>query len=77
MVVCSEEPKRSADRFPSVRDALPVSLAQALDWLDARPDEPVKLDALAAVAGVRPRTLQAHFRLYLGTTPLSWVRHRS
>src|SRR5215470_946168 len=74
MVVCSEEPKRRAGRLPGVRDALPVSLAQALDWLDARPDEPVRLDAIAAVAGVRPRTLEAHFRLYLGAAPLGWVR---
>jgi AraC-like DNA-binding protein len=74
MVVCSEEPKRRAGRLPGVRDALPVSLAQALDWLDARPDEPVRLEALANVAGVRPRTLEAHFRLYLGTTPLGWLR---
>lgn len=74
MVVCSEQRKRPAGRLPDVRDALPVSLAYALDWLAARPDEPVKLEALANVAGVRPRTLEAHFRLYLGTTPLGWVR---
>src|SRR5215475_3957122 len=74
MVVCSEDRKRRAGHSPDVRDALPVSLAQALDWLDARPDEPVRLEALANVAGVQPRTLEAHFRLYLGTTPLGWVR---
>jgi AraC-like DNA-binding protein len=74
MVVCSEQRKRPAGRLPDVRDALPVSLAHALDWLAARPDEPVKLEALANVAGVRPRTLEAHLRLYLGTTPLGWVR---
>lgn len=73
MVVWPEEPKRRG-RLADVRDTLPGSLAQALDWLDARPDEPVRLEALAAVAGVRPRTLEAHFRLYLGTTPLGWVR---
>jgi AraC-like DNA-binding protein len=74
MVVFSEKRKRRAGCLPDVRDALPVSLAQALDWLDSRPDEVVSLDALAAVAGVRPRTLEAHFRLYLGTPPLGWVR---
>src|SRR5215472_3748751 len=74
MVACSEERKDRAGRLPDMRDALPVSLAQALDWLDARPDESVKLKTLAVVAGVRPRTLEAQFRLYLGTTPLGWVR---
>src|SRR5438876_7902551 len=69
MVVDPEMPKCRACPLPNVRDALPVSLARALDWLDARPDEPIRLEALAAVAGVRPRTLEAHFKLYLGTTP--------
>ncbi len=53
---------------------LPTSIVQALDWLSTRLDEPVDLETLAAVAGVRPRTLQFHFRTYLGTTPLGWVR---
>jgi AraC-like DNA-binding protein len=54
--------------------ALPASLARALEWLRAHLDGPVDLDILAAVAGVRPRTLEAHFRQFLGTTPLGWVR---
>ncbi len=59
---------------PDARHALPAPLARALGWLSSRPDEPIQLEALAAAAGVRPRTLEAHFRLYLGTTPLGWVR---
>jgi AraC-like DNA-binding protein len=74
MIVGSETPKCRARPLLNIRDALPVSLARALDWLDARPDEPIRLDALAVVAGVRPRTLEAHFKIYLGTTPLGWVR---
>jgi AraC-like DNA-binding protein/Flp pilus assembly protein TadD len=53
---------------------LPASIVQTLDWLSTRLDEPIQLDKLAAVAGVRPRTLQLHFRAHLGTTPLGWVR---
>jgi AraC-like DNA-binding protein len=56
------------------RYALPASLVHALRWLGGRLDEPIELDTLAAVAGVRPRTLEAHFKAYLGTTPLGWVR---
>jgi len=56
------------------RSVLPASLQHALRWLDGRLDEPVRLDALAAAAGVRPRTLEAQFRQYLRTTPLGWVR---
>ena len=56
------------------RRALPDSLARALHWLEGRPDEAIALETLAAVAGVRPRTLEAHFKQHLGTTPLGWVR---
>lgn len=56
------------------RQALPASLVHVLGWLNGRLDEPIELEMLAAVASVRPRTLEAHFRLYLGTTPSGWVR---
>lgn len=59
---------------PRQRQALPAGLARALEWLNGKLDEPIVLDELAAAAGTRPRTLEAHFRLYLGTTPLGWVR---
>jgi len=59
---------------PRERASLPESLTRALSFLNQRLDEPVALDDLAAVAGVRPRTLEAHFKTYLGTTPLGWVR---
>jgi AraC-like DNA-binding protein/Flp pilus assembly protein TadD len=59
---------------PRQRASLPESLTRALRFLDLRLDEPVALDDLAAAAGVRPRTLEAHFKSYLGTTPFGWVR---
>lgn len=54
--------------------ALPASLTRALAWLNGRLDQPIQLETLAAAADVRPRTLEEHFKLYLGTTPLGWVR---
>jgi AraC-like DNA-binding protein len=59
---------------PRIRDPLPPGLARALDWLKGRLEEPIQLDDLAAVAGVRPRTLESQFRSHLRTTPLGWVR---
>jgi AraC-like DNA-binding protein len=53
---------------------LPGDLVRALSWLHHHLDEPVQLDTLAQIAGVRPRTLEAHFRQFLATTPLGWVR---
>ena len=56
------------------RSALPGDLVRALDWLRAHLAEPIDLDTLAFVAGVRPRTLEEHFRTFLKTTPLGWMR---
>ncbi len=53
---------------------LPGDLVRALAWLRQRLDQPVHIETLAEVAGVRPRTLESHFRTFLGTTPLGWVR---
>jgi AraC-like DNA-binding protein len=54
--------------------ALPADLVRALDWLRSHLSEPVDLDLLASVAGVRPRTLESYFKTFLGTTPLGWLR---
>src|SRR5215471_1949193 len=70
----SDMPNGDADVTLHARRVLPTGLARTLGWLKDRLDEPIQLDTLAAVAGVRPRTLEANFRRYLGTTPLGWVR---
>jgi AraC-like DNA-binding protein len=54
--------------------ALPADLIRVIDWVRGNLAESISLERLAAVAGVPPRTLEAHFRSYLGTTPLGWVR---
>lgn len=54
--------------------ALPADLVRVIDRLRGHLAEPISLEQLAAVAGVRPRTLEAHFRSFLGVTPLGWVR---
>jgi len=53
---------------------LPADLVRALDWLRGHVSEPVRLDRLAEVSGAAPRTLERHFRMFLGTTPLGWAR---
>src|SRR3954471_24815073 len=53
---------------------MPGDLVRALEWLRAHLGEPVQLETLAVAAGVRPRTLEAHFKAFLGTTPLEWLR---
>jgi AraC-like DNA-binding protein len=53
---------------------LPPVLVRALGWLRANLHEPLRLEDMAQAAGARPRTLETLFRLYLGTTPLAWVR---
>jgi AraC-like DNA-binding protein len=60
--------------LPPDPSTLPADLIRALDWLRGHLSEPVKLDTLAAVSGAPPRTLERHFRTFLGTTPLGWTR---
>ena len=64
----------SADRDPDIPGPLPGDLVRALDWLRTHLSEPVDLARLADITGVRPRTLETHFRTFLRTTPLGWVR---
>jgi AraC-like DNA-binding protein len=54
--------------------ALPADVARVVGWARGHLGEVVGLDDLARVAGVPPRTLEAHFRQFLGTTPLAWLR---
>ncbi len=64
----------SRDAGPVRARALPRDLVRAMAWSRAHLREPLRLGALAGAAGVPPRTLEAHFRQFLGVTPLAWVR---
>lgn len=49
------------------------TLAPLLEWVAARLDEPMTLEAMAAHAGVSPRTLTRRFTDQLGTSPGQWL----
>jgi len=68
------DPINARCEIPESSRPLPADLVRALEWLRGRLSEPIQLEQLAQIAGVRPRTLEAHFKLFLGTTPLGWVR---
>ena len=68
------DPDRGISNGQAFSSALPADLVRALVWLRTHLSEPVQLDLLAQAADVRPRTLETHFRTFLGTTPLGWVR---
>ena len=65
---------RGRPRRSDAAAAMPPDLVRALAWLRGHLHEPVRLAALADIAGIAPRTLETHFRQFLGTTPLGWVR---
>jgi AraC-like DNA-binding protein/Tfp pilus assembly protein PilF len=65
---------RDLTEIPDSASALPADLVRALAWLRGHLSEPIQLEVLAQVSGVRPRTLEMHFKMFLGTTPLGWVR---
>jgi len=64
----------NSTEVPETSSALPGDLVRALGWLRGHLSEPIRLEQLAQIAGVRPRTLETHFKMFLGTTPLGWVR---
>jgi len=68
------DPDRGAEGAPEFSGALPADLVRALSWLRGHLAEPVDLPSLAGIAGVHARTLEMHFRIFLGTTPLGFVR---
>ena len=49
-----------------VREPLPRSLKKAIERLEAEPERPWRLCDLASAFGVSSRTLQKHFRRFLG-----------
>ena len=66
------DPDSGIDDSFSASGVLPA--LRALRWLREHLSETIELDVLADAAGVRPRTLETHFRIFLGTTPLGWAR---
>ena len=57
-----------------VGEPLPRDLKKAIERLEAEPERQWRLCDLAALCGVSPRTLQKHFRLFLGSTPRTFLR---
>src|SRR5206468_12846329 len=68
------KPHRDPAEERDTSSALPADVVRALGWLRCHLSEPIQLELLAQVSGVRPRTLESHFKMFLGTTPLGWVR---
>jgi AraC-like DNA-binding protein/tetratricopeptide (TPR) repeat protein len=56
------------------RTALPLSVRRALSAMRAAPDRALGLAALAAMGSVSARTLQRHFKAFLGKTPQAALR---
>jgi AraC-like DNA-binding protein len=54
---------------------LPRNLKKALALLDANPARRWTIGALAAACSVAPRTLQRHFKSYLGSGPVQFARN--
>jgi AraC-like DNA-binding protein/tetratricopeptide (TPR) repeat protein len=48
---------------------VPRDVKQAMELLRARPEHPLSIAEIAAHCGVAPRTLQKHFKTFIGKTP--------
>jgi len=56
------------------RPIAPRDVKRAVDFIEANIAAPITLAGIAAAAGVPGRTLYHHFRAFLGTTPMHYVR---
>lgn len=52
----------------------PRDVKRAIDYIHANLDQPIGLADLVAVSGVPARTLYHHFRGFVGTSPLGYVK---
>ncbi|MBG6102078.1 AraC-like DNA-binding protein [Micromonospora vinacea] len=58
----------------AVGDVTPRAIRRAVAYVDDNADQPLTVDQIATVAGVRPRALQLAFRRHHDTTPMQYVR---
>ena len=56
-----------------VEKALPRHLRRAVERLQANPERAWTVREIAAVSGVAPRTLQRHFRRFIGCLPMRFL----
>ncbi|WP_216870979.1 AraC family transcriptional regulator [Modestobacter excelsi] len=52
----------------------PAPTKVAIDLIESRPDTDLSVERLAREAGVSPRSLQRHFRDYVGVSPREYVQ---
>ncbi len=57
-----------------VAAARPAAVRAAIDVIEAEPQAPLTLTALATRCGVAPRTLQKGFQQHLGMSPMEYLR---
>lgn len=73
LLLATDHPYRGAlDRPDRVHRPRPVR--QAIDAMQAHPEEPFTAATLARIAGVSVRGLQEGFRRHVGTTPMAYLR---
>ena len=58
---------------PTPRDTEDRRIAKVMAWIEAHLDEPISIDALAALATMSQRTFARHFLGATGTSPMAWV----
>lgn len=74
LLLATDHPYREALSRPG-RAYRPAPVRRAVDAIQAHPEQPLTPTALADVAGVSVRTLQAGFRRYVGCSPVAYLRH--
>lgn len=73
LLLAVDHPYRDALHRPK-RLYRPQAVRRAIDAIEASPEDPFTVTALARIAGVGVRTLQGGFRQYVGCSPMTYLR---
>ncbi|MGW6027034.1 AraC family transcriptional regulator [Streptomyces sp. NPDC055099] len=73
LLLAAEHPYREELARP-VRPSRPAPVKRAIDAMEAHPEHPFTVAALAEIAGVGIRRLQQGFRQHVGMSPMDYLR---
>ncbi|MEV6492573.1 AraC family transcriptional regulator [Actinoplanes sp. NPDC051633] len=75
LLSATDHPYRDRLERPSAVTAAPGAIRRVVEAMRADPGKPFTVADLAGVAGVSVRSLQDGLRRYVGTAPMTYLRH--
>ena len=76
MLLQSHSHNYTAQLFGTPGKIIPKSIKRACDYIGDNLHQPISIDELATACGVAPATLTRHFKLYIGQSPMEYIREQ-